>query len=240
MRLPASLRAIAHRIGQAFILRQVRNEVEEQRFSRYNERPIEYRFVFQHMAELCPATILDVGTGNTALPACLRSCGAVVTASDNVTDYWPEGMFNRHWLIEDDDITKSKLHGPYDLVTCISVLEHIEDHRAAVREMFRLLAPGGHLIVTCPYTETEYVENVYELSGAREGYRNAPYICRSYSRQQLEQWISDSEATVVVQEFWRIETGRVHALGDWSFPAVQVGSEDLHQLTCLLIKKAGG
>lgn len=181
-----------------------------------------------------------MGTGNTALPALLRTCGAVVTASDNVTDYWPDGMFNRNWLVEDDDITKSKLHGPYELVTCISVLEHIEEHRAAVREMFRLLSPGGHLIVTCPYTESEYVDNVYELPDAREGYRNASYICRSYSRQQLEEWTSDSEATVIVQEFWRIEAGRVHAVGDWIFPAVQVERNDPHQLTCLLMQKAKG
>lgn len=240
MRLPGSLRAIAHRFGQAYILRQLRNDVEKQHFRRYNERPIEYRFVFQHMAARCPATILDVGTGNTALPALLRTCGAVVTASDNVTNYWPDGMFNRHWFIEDNDIAKSKLRGSYDLVTCISVLEHIGDHRSAVREMFRLLAPGGHLIVTCPYTETKYVENVYEIGGARGEYSNVPYICRSYSRQQLEQWIADSGATVVVQEFWRIETGQVHALGDWLFPAVQVEREDLHQLTCLLMQKPRG
>ena len=45
MRPPAVLRAILHFIGRAYVLRQLRNEVEAQLFKRYNERPIEYRFV---------------------------------------------------------------------------------------------------------------------------------------------------------------------------------------------------
>lgn len=234
---PKPFRAIAHYLGKSYIQHLLHADVQNQKFRRLNERAVEYSFVFRSIAQLCPKTIHDVGTGETALPALLRTYGAVVTASDNVTDYWPSGAFNRHWYVEDDDITKSNLNGPYDLVTCISVLEHIKNFRAAVRQMMRLLTPGGHLIVTCPYTEREYVENVYDLDGARSEYENVPYICRSYSRDQLEQWLNDSAATVVDQEFWRIETGRVHALGDWLFPPEKVEREDVHQLTCLLLRK---
>lgn len=227
-----------HWPARAFYLRPLlRHESNTQRFTRYNERPIEYRFVFQCITQLCPRSILDVGTGTVALPAMMRTCGALVTASDNVTDYWPSGMFNRHWLVIDDDVTKSRLPGNYEMITCVSVLEHIKDHRAAMREMFRLLASGGHLVLTCPYTDGEYVENVYVMPGVPERHRNKPYICRSYSREQLEQWTSDSGAAIVAQEFWRIQTGRVHRLGEWVFPPVQVARDDLHQLTCLLLRK---
>jgi SAM-dependent methyltransferase len=40
--------------------------------------------------------------------------------------------------------------GSFDLVTCISVLEHIPDDLAAVRAMWRLLKPGGRLVLTVP------------------------------------------------------------------------------------------
>ena len=38
--------------------------------------------------------------------ALLASCGYVVTAIDNIRDYWPNGMVNRHWHVQNDDITK--------------------------------------------------------------------------------------------------------------------------------------
>ena len=40
--------------------------------------------------------------------------------------------------------------GCYDLVTALDVVEHIEDDRAAVRELVRVTRTGGHLLVTVP------------------------------------------------------------------------------------------
>jgi len=230
-------KAAINRLGRSWIRRAMRIEAESQVFRRHNERAVEYSFVFREIARLCPKSLLDVGTGTTALPALIRSCGPVVTASDNVSDYWPAGMFTRHWHVTDDDIRGSRLPGGYEMVTCISVLEHIREHREAMREIFRLLAPGGYLVLTCPYSHEEFVENVYELPDARPEYRNLPYICRSYSKVQLDEWLQDSGATIVEHEFWRIETGRVHALGDWLFPAERAEANDVHQLACLLLRK---
>lgn len=38
----------------------------------------------------------------------------------------------------------------FDLVTCIDVLEHLEDDRSAFAELVRILRPGGLLIVSVP------------------------------------------------------------------------------------------
>ncbi len=38
----------------------------------------------------------------------------------------------------------------YDIVICSEVLEHIPDHRRAVREVVRVLKPGGTLVVSVP------------------------------------------------------------------------------------------
>ena len=39
---------------------------------------------------------------------------------------------------------------PFDLLVVCDVLEHVPDHLAAMREMYRVLAPGGCAIITVP------------------------------------------------------------------------------------------
>lgn len=38
----------------------------------------------------------------------------------------------------------------YDLVTCFETIEHVPDERRALRNICRVLAPGGHLLISSP------------------------------------------------------------------------------------------
>lgn len=40
--------------------------------------------------------------------------------------------------------------GKFDTVTCIEVIEHIEDQFSLIREIFRIVKPGGRVIMTTP------------------------------------------------------------------------------------------
>lgn len=40
--------------------------------------------------------------------------------------------------------------GSFDVVTALDVIEHIEDDRPALQETYRVLKPGGHIVVTVP------------------------------------------------------------------------------------------
>ena len=97
-------RQIGHFLGQAYIDKLTRDDFKYQRASRRNERAIEYQFVFRSLIQTGANTVLDVGTGDTALPHLLRTCGYHVTAIDNVDGFWPKGMINRHWCVLKDDI----------------------------------------------------------------------------------------------------------------------------------------
>lgn len=231
------IKSIVHRAGRVYLREVCKSQSEAQRFTHHNERAIEYRFALQAMAENRPKTVLDVGTGATAWPNLLRTCGFLVTAIDNVTDYWPEGMVNQHSAVEDVDITKPGLFSSrrFESITCISVLEHIVEFDAAVKNMLVLLDKGGYLVLTCPYSHHEFCENCYQRPDALYG-RDAPYICRSYSSAQLERWLSFG-AVLEKREFWRLFSGPVWAAGtrvDWE----QVESpEQPHQLGCFVIRK---
>ncbi len=53
------------------------------------------------------------------------------------------------------DITDTKLpDAAYDIVMANHVLEHIPDDRAAMRELFRVLKPGGLALLTTPINAT--------------------------------------------------------------------------------------
>ncbi len=214
----------------------LRREYGKQKFKRFNERPIEFAFLFRKLTELYPKTVIDVGTGTSALPTLIRKCGFVVTAVDNVRDYWPRGMFNKHYHVVDDDITKSRITERYDMVVCISVLEHIEDSDAAVSHMFKLLNPGGHLLMSFPYTERSYVRNVYELPGSSYG-KGRPYITQSYSRENVDRWLAESNGMIQEQEFWQCWEGEHWTVGKQVIPPRRVSASDTHQLTCLHLSR---
>jgi 2-polyprenyl-3-methyl-5-hydroxy-6-metoxy-1,4-benzoquinol methylase len=213
-----------------------RREFQSQKFRRFNERPIEFSFVFRKIGEIYPQTILDVGTGTTALPHLMRNCGCMVTAIDNVRDYWPSGMLNRHYHVIDDDIVATRLTDTFDMITCISVLEHIQKSADAVRNMISLLKPKGYLVMSFPYSERSYVEDVYQLPGSSYG-KGAPYVTQSYSRSQLTQWLENSNARIVEQEYWQFWEGEHWTVGEQLIPPKNVTSDEKHQLTCVLIQK---
>jgi len=213
-----------------------RLEYRLQRFTHVSERLMEYRFVFQALQSTWPRTVLDVGTGTTALPSILRTCGFEVTAIDNIDKYWPRGMFNRHYHVIQDDIVDTRLRKEFDFITCISVLEHSPDYLAAVRSMFGILREGGHLVLTFPYNETTYIEDVYVLPGSGYG-RDYSFGCQVFSREQIDQLMSENTATIVEQEYWRVFTGDYWTFGERLETAQQVDRDAPHHMTCILCRK---
>jgi trans-aconitate methyltransferase len=213
-----------------------KREYNHQKFTSLNERPVEFSFLFKKVTEIWPKTILDVGTGTTALPHMLRNTGLLVTAIDNIKDYWIEGMVNRHFHVVNDDIQKTKLDNNFDVITCISVLEHIEDHRAAMKSMYSLLNPGGTLILTCPYSNQQYVPNVYKLPESLVT-ENFSFVTQSFSENEREVWMEDSSFTLVDEEYWQFFEGKFWTCGKMLSKPVKVHKNETHQICCMAFKK---
>lgn len=219
-----------------YVKRVCKQEYSLQSFSNINERPIEFAFLFRQLVNLWPKKVLDVGAGMTSLPHLMRNCGFHVTATDNIKDYWPRGMINRHYHVLNDDITQTTLTDSYDVITCVSVLEHIKEHQEAIKSMYKLLVPGGRLILTCPYNEESYAENVYALpeSSVTE---NFAFITQAFSRKELDSWLGDTSFKVIEQEYWDFFEGEYWTCGERIIPPRRVEVHNRHQLTCLLLQK---
>lgn len=223
-------------LGNIFLRPLLNREIQMRDKPAFNERPVEYAFSLRNIQKYCKGHILDIGPGRSSWPHLLYNCGYKVKAIDRIEGYWGS-FFNRHFKIEKDDITNPVLKEKFQFITCLSVLEHIPDHRAAVKNMNLLLEPGGYLILTFPYNEQEYHPNIYKHPEAGYG-KNYKYVTQVYSRNEINQWLSDSPYKIVEQEYHQIFSGRLWTFGEVISPAVRVSEKELHHLTCLLLQKA--
>jgi SAM-dependent methyltransferase len=223
-------------IGMIYPCWLSKREYEKQGKPSLNERPIEFAYLFKKITELWPKSILDVGTGMTALPHLMRNCGIQVTAIDNIKDYWPKGMVNRHYHVINDDIKNTRLKKTFDVITCISVLEHIQEHREAIKSMYKLLNPGGTLILTCPYSDHQYIPNVYKLSESNVTEKFS-FVTQSFSREQRKLWLNDSGFELISEEYWQFYDGEFWTCGKELDTPVQVSKNNTHQLCCMTLRK---
>ena len=194
----------------------------------HRERPIEYLYLFSHLAKMPVDSILDVGPGMTSTPKTIAECGFDVTAIDTQP-------YKEYWDVIEDDITDTKLSPDvvrFDLINCISVLEHIPNWQKAVENMVSLLRPEGYLLLTFPYNEDISHPNIYKHKLAGYG-KTAKFICKVFNRED----INKIPATLIDQEYWQIFEGEMWTFGKRLIPPQKVKAEERHQLTCLLYQK---
>jgi len=94
------------------------------------------------------------------------------------------GLWDQTKLDIVSDITRiPEPDGSFDAVMCIEVLEHVPYPVEALRELARLLKPGGHLIVTAPFCSLTHL---------------APYFYQTgYSRYFYEYWLEKFNFEIV-------------------------------------------
>jgi hypothetical protein len=194
-----------------------------------NERPIEYSFVFKWLNR-SPKSVLDVGTGDSPLPAMMKKCGIpLVHAIDVVRPKMP------HCKVSVFDITTGILRLKYDAITCISVLEHIKNYKVAVKNMAEMLNKGGLLIMTFPYNENEYIENAYDLPDSK--YRWGRNICRQYCANDIKDFCRHGLKCGEIER-WCIFDGLYWSCGNRLLqPFKVVDPKVVHHLACVVLEK---
>lgn len=95
-----------------------------------------------------PARVLDVGAGEGYLCKLLKERGYEVEACDYQEDLFKVPGIPFHKA----DLNRSipLPDGRFDCIVSIEVLEHLENHVQFMREVMRVLRPGGTVILTTP------------------------------------------------------------------------------------------
>jgi SAM-dependent methyltransferase len=208
-----------------------------------NERSVEYSYVFKQIAKHNPRRVIDLGVGKTALPSLVMACGIDVIAVDKDERQVRDNPCNRGGYCSVDIVEEEIMDldfGPFfDMVICISTLEHIIRHQENVKKMAQFLSPKGVIVLTCPYAEDEYCINAYDPNMSYETVVAQPNICQMYSRNEVDLWCQENDLTVQDQEYWQIFTNKLWGSGEAVLPYTQVGKDELHNLSCLTLTKTG-
>ncbi|MDD5061370.1 MAG: class I SAM-dependent methyltransferase [Candidatus Marinimicrobia bacterium] len=202
-----------------------------------NERSIEYSYALEWLWRIWPQTILDIGSGVGIFPLLVTKCGFKITAIDSWRSYWHHRIKNPYFNVVEDDILNPQIAGHFDMIFCISTLEHIKDHNLAVKNMFNLLNPGGYLLMTFPFNFGNYIGNVYDLPGA--GWGSKKHICQVFSQNEIQKWQKQLQFEIISHRFYRLFDGEYWSFGK-SITPIETDIDHPHQLSAIVIKKGKG
>lgn len=104
------------------------------------------------------SSVLDAGCGIADLMSTLCERGVAAVGTDLALSALkfakkrlPESNF-----VQSDTVYLPFRTGCYSIVVCSEVLEHVENHERAARELNRILLPGGIAVLTVPHGEQHW------------------------------------------------------------------------------------
>jgi 2-polyprenyl-3-methyl-5-hydroxy-6-metoxy-1,4-benzoquinol methylase len=146
-------------------------------------------------------SVADLGCATGTFAARLACPGRVVTAVDASVESLAElgrlhGDLVARGLLEPvhADLTRLPLEsGSVDLAFCMEVLEHIHEDGQAVREIARVVRPGGVLVVSVPNSRaaTPLVERLGAASVHRES-GPAEHVREGYTEEELSELLASA------------------------------------------------
>lgn len=130
----------------------------------FYHRRVERKIIIQYISDLNPQTILDYGCADGLNSSIYREkIGATVYGTDLDTGAIEHGQ--AHYpnvnFIPLDDL--EKIDVKFDVITASHVLEHVADVEKTVALFYKLLIPGGKMILTVPQERFRGDTILYEI-----------------------------------------------------------------------------
>ena len=161
---------------------------------------------------------LDFGAGQGYFASLLRTRGLFrqVVAADLMPrpGAMAEGV---EWLQADLNDRMAVADGSFDTVTAVEVIEHLENPRAMLRECFRVLRPGGLLLMTTPNNESLRSLLNLLLRGHYAAFGDHSYPAHITALLRIDLLRVSREAGFVGQSISYSDEGMVPGLTRWTW-----------------------
>lgn len=152
--------------------------------------------------------LLDVGAGECQYK---KFCGHLNYVSQDVSEYDGQGdttgLQTKQWDTSQIDIVCDIAEfpddkGPFDAILCTEVIEHVTNPVEAVEKMMSLLKPGGHLILTAPFTSLTHFAPYHYCTGFNRYFYE--HYCQKNNFKIIELQENGNYFSLVAQELNRI------------------------------------
>lgn len=123
-------------------------------------KKFEYLYCLLYSGHKFAGDVLDVGSAKSVFPYYLAFNGYKVTTLDMADVEYRERVgkrFNVKSITHDLRKFKPSLENKFDFVTCLSVIEHIDNDVVAVENLCRYTKPGGVLFISTDFYN-RYIE----------------------------------------------------------------------------------
>lgn len=173
----------------------------------------QYDAIADRIAQLAPQRVLDWGAGWGQMTQRIRARGVTCEPYD----YWPDAPdgVDAHEGFEDIQVRHTTEpvalpygDGEFDLVLSCGVLEHVSDPAGSLRELFRVTAPGGRLLIYNLPNRFSYLERIARHTG--HYYHGALEHDQVYTKR--------SASAIVAGAGWRVEAARRRNMLPLSIP----------------------
>ena len=112
-----------------------------------------YKICLEMLGDVRGKMIVDFGCGDGALAGLIAKAGGVIIGFDsNETGLsLAKDKFNKYGLSGTFHSKLSMLSNElYDAVVCSDVIEHVDNPEEIMKEIFRILKPGGNAVISTP------------------------------------------------------------------------------------------
>lgn len=157
-------------------------------------------WMFESISPYVKGEILEIGSGIGNISSVFVDKKISLYLSDYSDEYcallkkkfdtetYIKGIFKIDLVDKDFGTRHADLLGTFDTVFALNVVEHIDDDRLAVENCYKLLAPGGQLILLMPAYPALYNRFDKELGHYRRHTRNTMNKLLSRNFELVKTW----------------------------------------------------
>lgn len=131
-------------------------EAREDKATEHDERR-QREYIMSLMPRRKGLYVLDAGSGGGWLANELKNSDTMLVSFDlslrNIREITANTRIGNHIGVVGDALTPPFMAGSFDCIVASEIIEHLTDPALFINSMFRLLKPGGRLIVSTPHKE---------------------------------------------------------------------------------------